>query len=63
MAPRDLTQRTTDTRNRLHDDVDVWALLLSLGAMVAIFHFKIGMIPVLATASALGIALYLAGLT
>jgi general stress protein 26 len=24
MAPRDLVQRTTDTRNRLHDDVDVW---------------------------------------
>ena len=24
MAPRDLVQRTTDTRKRLHEDVDVW---------------------------------------
>lgn len=24
MAPRDLTQRTSDTRTRLHDDIDVW---------------------------------------
>jgi chromate transporter len=43
--------------------VDAWALLLSLAAMIAIFRFKIGMMPVLATASALGIALYLAALT
>ena len=42
--------------------VDPWALLLSLGAIVAMFRFKVGMIPTLATCAAVGIALYLGGL-
>ncbi|HKH27066.1 MAG TPA: chromate efflux transporter [Sphingomicrobium sp.] len=41
--------------------VDLWALALALAAGVAIFRFKIGMIPVLAACSAAGILLYLAG--
>jgi chromate transporter len=41
--------------------VDVWALLLSAAAVVAMFRFKVGMIPTLAACSAAGIALYLAG--
>jgi chromate transporter len=42
--------------------VDVWALVLSVAAAVAIFRFKVGMIPTLAACCATGIALYLAGL-
>jgi chromate transporter len=34
------------------------ALVLSLGAMVAMFRFKLGMIPTLAACSALGVAYY-----
>ncbi|MCC6778214.1 MAG: chromate efflux transporter [Hyphomicrobiales bacterium] len=41
--------------------IDLWALLLSAVAMMAIFRFKIGMIPTLLGCSAAGIALYLAG--
>lgn len=40
-----------------------WALLMSLAALVAMFRFKIGMLPVLAATSAAGIALYMLGLT
>ena len=43
--------------------VDPYALMLSLAAMIAIFRFKAGMLPVLAVSSAIGVALYLAGLT
>ncbi len=43
--------------------VDPYALVLSLAAMIAIFRFKAGMLPVLAVSSAIGVALYLAGLT
>jgi chromate transporter len=42
--------------------VDPWALALAVAAAVAIFRFKIGMIPVLAACSLVGIALYVAGL-
>jgi len=42
--------------------VDIWALLLSLAAAVAIFRFKVGMIPTLAACCAAGITLYLAGM-
>src|SRR5262245_30267515 len=42
--------------------VDVWALVLSVAAALAIFRFKVGMIPTLAASCAAGIALYLAGL-
>ena len=41
--------------------VNLWALLLSLAAAVAIFRFKVGMIPTLAACCLAGIALYLAG--
>ena len=41
--------------------VDVWALALSIAAAVAIFRFKVGMIPTLAACCAAGIVLYLAG--
>src|SRR5215203_2054076 len=41
--------------------VHAWALLLSLAAILAIFRFKIGMIPTIAACSAGGLALYLAG--
>jgi chromate transporter len=40
----------------------VWALALSAAAMIAMFRFKIGMIPTLAGCSAAGIVLYLLGL-
>jgi chromate transporter len=42
--------------------VDLWALALSVAAMIAIFRFKVGMIPTLLACSAAGIALHLAGL-
>jgi chromate transporter len=42
--------------------VDVWALLLSVAAVVAIFRFKVGMLPTLGACCAAGIALHLAGM-
>ena len=39
----------------------MWALLLSVAAVVAMFRFKVGMIPTIAASSAAGLALYLAG--
>ncbi len=42
--------------------VDAYALALALAAMVAVFRFKAGMIPVLAACAAAGIGLRLAGL-
>jgi chromate transporter len=41
--------------------VDPWALALSAAALVAVFRFKVGMIPTLLTCSAIGVVLYLAG--
>jgi chromate transporter len=41
--------------------VDPWALMLSAGAMIAIFRFKAGMIPTLGACSAIGIVLHLIG--
>ena len=41
--------------------LDVWALVLSVAAAVAIFRFKIGMIPTLAACCAAGVALYVTG--
>jgi chromate transporter len=41
--------------------VDIWALALSVAAALAIFRFKVGMIPMLAASCAAGIALYLTG--
>jgi chromate transporter len=43
------------------DSVDPWALALSAAAMIAIFRFRMGMLPTLAACSAVGILLYLAG--
>jgi chromate transporter len=40
--------------------VRVWALLLSVAAIVAMFRFKVGMIPTLVACSAAGVVLYLA---
>jgi chromate transporter len=42
--------------------VDLWALVLSIAAAIAIFRFKVGMIPTLAGCCAAGVGLYLAGL-
>jgi len=41
--------------------VDLWALALSVAAIVAIFRFKVGMITTLAACSAIGIILHFAG--
>ncbi|HEV8030252.1 MAG TPA: chromate transporter, partial [Stellaceae bacterium] len=41
--------------------LDLWALLLSLAAMIAIFRFKAGMIPTLLACSAAGMLLRLVG--
>ncbi|HEX8664032.1 MAG TPA: chromate efflux transporter [Beijerinckiaceae bacterium] len=41
--------------------IDPWAFALALAAAVAIFRFKVGMIPVLAACSAAGVLLHLAG--
>jgi chromate transporter len=41
--------------------VNLWALGLSIAAVLAIFRLKIGMIPTLAACSAIGIGLYLLG--
>ena len=42
--------------------VNAWAVVLAAAAAIAIFRFKVGMIPVLAACSLAGMALYLAGL-
>ncbi len=42
--------------------LDIWGLLLSLGAAVAIFRFKLGMLPTLALACVASVLLYLVGL-
>ncbi len=41
--------------------VDPWALALSIAAIIAIFRFKVGMIPTLLACSAVGVILHLAG--
>lgn len=41
--------------------VDPWALLLSVGAIVAMFRFKVGMIPTLVVCATAGLVLHLAG--
>ncbi len=42
--------------------LDPWALLLSVGAMLALFRFKTGMIATLAGCSAFGMVIYFLGL-
>ena len=42
--------------------VDPWAMLLAIAAAIAVFGFKVGMIPVLAACSLAGVALHAAGL-
>ena len=42
--------------------VDPWALLLSLGAAIAIFRFKVGMIPTLAACCVAGMVLFYMGM-
>jgi chromate transporter len=41
--------------------VDAWALALSLAAAIAIFRFRVGMIPTLAACCAAGVVLFLLG--
>jgi len=41
--------------------INLAALLLAVGAAIAVFRFKAGMIPVLAATSAVGVMLYLSG--
>jgi chromate transporter len=41
--------------------VDLWSLAISVAAAVAIFRFRVGMIPTLLVACLAGIALYVAG--
>ncbi|HZH09089.1 MAG TPA: chromate efflux transporter [Microvirga sp.] len=41
--------------------VNVWALLLSIAAVIAMFRFRLGMLPTLAASSAAGIMLYALG--
>ena len=42
--------------------LNVWSLVLALGAAIAIFRFKVGMIPTLAASCAAGVVLYALGL-
>jgi chromate transporter len=42
--------------------LNIWSLVLALGAAIAIFRFKIGMIPTLAGNCVAGVALYALGL-
>jgi chromate transporter len=42
--------------------LDIWSLILALGAAIAIFRFKAGMIPTLAASCAAGVALHALGL-
>jgi chromate transporter len=41
--------------------VNAWALVLAVGAALAIFRFKAGMLPTLAVSCAAGVALYVVG--
>ena len=41
--------------------IDLWALAISVAAIIAMFRLKIGIFTTLGGASAAGIALYLAG--
>lgn len=43
------------------ESVNIWALLLAAAAIIAMFRFKLGMLPTLTSTSAAGIALYAAG--
>ena len=44
------------------ESLNVWSLVLALGAAIAIFRFKLGMIPTLAASCAAGVVLYALGL-
>jgi chromate transporter len=43
------------------DSIDIWSFVLAVGAAVAIFRFKVGMITTLGACCLAGVALYLAG--
>lgn len=45
----------------LWSSINAWALLLSAAAILAMFRFKLGMLPTLAATSAMGILLYMIG--
>jgi chromate transporter len=42
--------------------INIWAMLLSGAAIIAMFRFKVGMLPTLAATSAAGIGLYALGM-
>ena len=63
-----LFHRTTPVRSMglafdlpIPSSVDPWALLLTIGAIVAIFRFKTGLLQTLAASAAAGAALFAAG--
>jgi chromate transporter len=39
------------------ETLDLWALALSIGALVAVLRFKAGMVPILGIAALLGLAI------
>lgn len=41
--------------------INLWATLLSVAAVIAVFRFKVGMLPTLAACSLAGVVLYLVG--
>jgi chromate transporter len=43
------------------ETANLWAVLIAIGAAVAIFRFRVGMIPTLLASSLAGIALYVVG--
>ena len=66
--PHDVSRRPAGARlygfastRRCSTSVDPWALALSIAAAIAIFRFKVGMIPTLAACCGVGLALYLSG--
>jgi len=58
---RDITWGPISVDAPVWESVNLWALLLAAAAILAMFRFKLGMLPTLATTSAAGIALYAAG--
>nr|WP_091132105.1 chromate efflux transporter [Microvirga guangxiensis] len=59
---QDLTWGPVNVSAPVWGTVNVWALLVSAAAVIAMFRFKVGMLPTLAATSAAGIALYASGM-
>jgi len=58
---RDIAWGPVNLAAPIWGSVDPWALLLATAAILAMFRFKLGMLPTLAATSAAGIALFAAG--